>query len=115
MERVKILDQDNFSALVRVKAGLFKLKMYLIGEIVEVSPPKSLVVIIKLKSMCAIIQLSQRVIFLLSSVDEGNTEVTCQVVMEKIAPFFFTILLRWIRAMAEDTLHGIKAYLGQLS
>jgi hypothetical protein len=115
MERVKILGQNNFCALARLKVGLFKLKMGLIGEIVEVLPPKSLVVMIRLKSKGAIIQLSQKVLFFLTSIDEHNTEVLCQVALEEMGLCFFKILRGRIAATAEDTLRSVKIYLGQLS
>lgn len=116
MERVKVLDQDKFRALVRAKVGLFQLKMHLKGEMTEISPPQSLVVAIELRSRGGIIQLSQKVSFSLKAVDEGNTEVSYQVVLENIVPFFLQpFLRRKATAIAQDTLLGIRTYLEQLS
>lgn len=116
MERLNILDQNNFRAQLTVKVSLLKIKMYLKGEIIDVSRPQSLEVMINLKSRGAIIQLSQKVLFSLIAVNGGNTKVTCDVLMEKMVPLFSRILLgKAVTKTAKDTLQGIREYLEQLN
>lgn len=115
MENVVIPDENNFRALIRVKIGLFRLKLYLRGELGEVSSTESLIVTIGLKSRGSIIQLTQKVLFSLTSVDEDNTEITCQVLQESVTPSFLKIFLgREVSRTAKDTLQGIREYLRQI-
>ena len=115
LERIQIKDQDRFSALLRVKLALITLNMEVNAEMVDISPPHSLAVVLHMKGMGGMFRLNQKVIFALSSVNQGKTEVIAKATGENVGPLFRTILRRKAKSFAHDTFRGIEERLEQLA
>jgi len=115
LERIQIKDQDRFSALLRVKLGLITLSMDVSAELVDISPPQSLAVLLRMKGVWGMVALTQRVMFALRSVNHGKTEVISKATGEKVSPFLGIILIRKAKSFALDTFRKIEERLKQLA
>ena len=71
-------DERNFTALIRAKVGFISLPMHLKGEIADITPPQTLVTVLKVTGLRGMIRLSQKVTYTLNSVDTGKPEVSCK-------------------------------------
>jgi len=115
LERIQIRDQDRFGALLRVKVGFITLNMDVSGEMVDLSPPQSLAIVLYLKGMWGMFRLNQRVIFALSSVNHGKTAVTSKALGEKLGFLFRIIFMRKAKSFAHDIFRSIEERLKQLA
>jgi carbon monoxide dehydrogenase subunit G len=115
LERIQIKDQDRFSALFTVKLGLITLSMDVNAEIVDISPPQSLAVVLRMKGVGGMFRLNQRVIFALSSVNHGKTAVTSKALGEKLGFLFRIMFMRKAKSFAHDIFRSIEERLEQLA
>jgi len=114
MERIEVIDENNFTAVLKVKVSFIVVNMYLIGEFVDLTPPKYLGVRLKGKSLGGMLQLNQMVSIALATVDEGKTEVVCKATMEGVGTLMRMFLLWQARRTAGDIFKGIETRLKQL-
>lgn len=114
MERMEIIDENNFSAVLRVKMNFIVVNMHLTGEFVNSSPPQLLGVRLRGKSLGGLVQVNQMVSIVLAIVDKGKTEVVCQATMEGLSTLMRMLLLWQARRVAGDIFEGIERRLKQL-
>lgn len=115
MEQIEFIDEENFTAKVRLKLALVSLSVPLKGKILEASPIERLVVALQERVAGGIIELKQKTAFTLLPESEGRTKVVCKAVTE-----MSTAVLRWallwkVRSVAEKGLVGIEEQLKKLS
>ena len=115
LERIEIIDENNFRAVLRVKLGFIGLIAHLRGEMTEISPPRFLAVVLKMRLIGGTLQLGQRVTFALTAVDEGKTEVVCKALAQGIVILFRWPLLGKAQDFAGETLSRIEERLQQLA
>ena len=115
VERMEIIDENNWQALLRVKLGFITLNMNLTGEMVDVSPPESLGVNLKARSKVRVLQLNQKITINFTQVDETKTEVTCKAIAEGVGTLFRLFLLGRTRGFAKSTFDIIEERLKYLA
>jgi len=115
LERVNVVDERNFRAVLRVKVGFVDLTARLRGEMTEISPPQFLAVVLKMRLMGGALRLGQKVTFTLTAVDEGKTEVECKAVAEGMATVFRWPLLKKAQDFAGETFDRIEERLHKLA
>lgn len=115
LERIQIKDQDRFSALLRVTLGLITLNMDVNAEMVDISPPQSLAVVLHMKGVGGMVRLNQKVMFALSPVHQNKTEVSSTAMGERAGPVFRIIFMRRAKSFAHDIFRSIEERLRQLA
>ena len=115
LERVNIVDENNFRAMLKVKLGFIGLTGRLKGEMIDVTPPQFLAVVLGVRFLGGLLQLGQKVTFTLTPVNEGKTEVVCRALVEGMGTLFKWLLLRKARDFAGETFDSIEARLQQLA
>ena len=113
LERMKPKSASQVVALLRVRIGPIRLPMDVLVDIVDISPPESLVTIIKARGMREIIWLDQRCTFTLTPISEGKTEVSCKMAEEGMSILLRMFLLPTVRNFARDTFHNLEELLRQ--
>ena len=115
LERVNVIDERNFRAILRVKLGFISLTARLKGEMADISPPGFLAVVLRVRFLRGMLQLGQKVTFRLTAVDEGKTEVVCRAQAEGMGTLFRWLLLGKAREFAGETLSRIEERLQQVA
>jgi len=107
-ERIKPLSEKSVRALLKVKMGFISLPMNVMVEIVEATPPESLVTVLEARGMGGIIWLKQRATFKLASAGEAKTEVACKIALEDMGAIVKIFLLRKVKTFARDSFTGLE-------
>ena len=115
VERLEIIDENNWQALLRVKLGFIVLNMNLTGEMVDTSPPDTLGVRLRAKSKGGVLQLNQKVTVKFTVIDEAKTEVFCKAIAEGVGPLFRLFLLGRARSFAGGIFDSIEERLKYLA
>lgn len=115
MEKVEILDESNFRALLRMKVSLAELSMKLRGEIVDMSPPDFFAVKLALEGPGGLFRMDQKVTMVLTSVERGRTVVACKATAERMGILFRKLLLGQARRFARSTFEAIEKRLQDLA
>ena len=115
MERMEIIDENNFRAELKAKAFDIPLTLYLRGEMFDISPPEALKVKLTVKSKWNLIKVVQRVTFSLNSLGEEKVRIVCQAVAEDLDPFIRWILLGQVKTLAKQIFDSIEERLKQLA
>ncbi len=108
MEKVTIIDENNFNAELKTKAFGIPLTMYLRGEMTNTSPPTFLSVKLNAKSKWNLISLTQQINFTLDDAGEGKTKITCQAMAEDLNPLFRLVLLGQVKSQAKQIFASIE-------
>lgn len=112
-ERIEILSDRSFRALLRIKMGFISLPMNVEMSIMSVSPPESLVTVLKTKGMLGMVWLNQKATFRLTMIEDGKTEVACKTVEEGMATLLRVFLLWKVKSFAEDAFKSLEERLRQ--
>ncbi len=112
-ERMQLVDEKKFCAVLPIKIGFVALPMNVKIEIVDMSPPEVLETILKAKSLAGVIWLNQRATFTLQATDEGKTEVACRIVVEEMATLLRVVCLWKVKRFVADTFKEIEGRLKQ--
>lgn len=115
MEKVEILDDSNFRALLRMKVSLAELSIKLRGEMVDMSPPDSFAVKLALEGPGGLFRMNQKVTLALTSVEKGRTAVACKATAERMGILFRGLLLGQARRFARSTFESIEKRLQDLA
>ena len=107
-ERIKPLSEKSVRALLKVRMGFISLPMDVEVEIVEASPPETMVTVLKARGMGGIIWLKQRATFTLVPVGDDKTEVSCKIGLEGMSIIVRTFLLRLVKSFALDSFTGLE-------
>jgi hypothetical protein len=113
LEKVEIIDENNFRAELRTKAFGIPLTWYLRGEMIDISPPKALSVKLNTKSKWDLITLVQIITFSLNSAWEGKAMMVCQAVAEDLSLLIRWLLLGQVKNLAKQIFDSIEEHLKQ--
>lgn len=110
-ERMRPQSEKSVRALLRVGVGFISLPMDVEVEVVNTSPPESMVTVLKSKGMGGIVWINQRATFTLTPVSEGKTEVACKIEEDGMGIMVRLFLLWRVRTVAQDAFKGLNARL----
>ena len=112
-ERMEVLSEKNFRALLRIKMGFISLPMKVNIEIADISAPESLVTVIKAKGIRGLVWLNLKSTFRLTKIGEGKTEIACELEEEEMAPLLRMFFLPKVKSFAGDAFKSFEERLRQ--
>ena len=112
-ERMEVLSEKNFRALLRIKVGFISMPMKVNMEIVSIAAPESLVTVIKAKGIRGMIWLDQKSTFKLTKIGENKTEIACELEEEGMSPILRMFLLPMVKSFAKDAFNKFEERLRQ--
>ncbi len=115
MERMEILDENNFRALLITRVMGVHITLKLKGEMVDVEPPDSFAVKLFLEGPGGIFKASQKVSFAMTPSEETKTRVACKAVIEDVGVLPGLLLTRQARSFARSTFESIEKRLKELA
>jgi carbon monoxide dehydrogenase subunit G len=115
MERMEILDENNFRALLRVKMMGSEWVLKLKGEMVDISPPESFSVRLLLEGLGGLVKADQRVALVMTPVENGKTAVACRAATEGMGFLQRALLMGQARSFARQTFEAIEKRLKELA
>jgi carbon monoxide dehydrogenase subunit G len=108
LEQVNPLNLTKITALLRVKIGFISLPMNVEVEIMDMSPPASMSILINARGMMGLVWLNQKSDLVLAPVGENATEVNGKVNVEGMSIFLRLFLLPAIKKFARDTFYSLE-------
>jgi hypothetical protein len=109
LESMQLIDENNFTALLRVPILSTSIAMRLRGQIVaDSSHPGSLSVLLIARKARGLIRLDQKVTLATMPAGEGKTEVVCESIAQGMSIAFRVFLLGKAKRMARSTLESIE-------
>ena len=117
LEKMEIIDENNFRAELKAKAFGIPLTWYLRGEMIDISPPQALSVKLIAKSKWNMITVVQKITFHLHSVGEGKSTMGCVAVAEAedLPPLIRWVFLGQVKSLAQQIFDSIEDRLKQLA
>ena len=115
LERMEILDDNNWQALLRIKLGFVVLNMNLKGEMVDMSPPDSLGVRLNAKSKWGILHMNQKVAIAFTTIDKDKTEVAGKAVSEDMGIILRLFTMWRAKSFAASIFNNIEDRLKYLT
>ena len=115
LEKMEIIDENNFRAELKAKVFGLPLTWYLRGEMTDISPPQSLSVKLAARSKWNLIAVVQKITFTLNSTGEGRSAMTCVAVAEDLAPLIRWVFLSQVKSLAQQIFDSIEDRLKQLA
>ncbi len=113
LEKMEIIDENNFRAELKAKAFGLPLTWHLRGEMIDITPPTSLSVQLTAKSKWELITVLQKITFRLDAAGEGQTTLTCQAVAENLPPLMRWVMLGEVKKLAQQIFDTIEERLKQ--
>ena len=114
LEKMEIIDENNFRAELKAKAFGLPLTWHLRGEMIDISPPASLSVKLIAKSKWDLITVVQKITFSLEAVGEGETTLTCRAMAEDLPPLMRWAMLGEVKKLTQQIFDTIEERLKQL-
>jgi carbon monoxide dehydrogenase subunit G len=114
MENLEILDENNFRAVLRMKALGIPLSLKLKGEMMDVSPPDSFSVRLFLEAPAGLFKADQKVAFAMTLLKSGKTSVACKATVEDLGFLPRLLLAGQARSFANATFESIEKRLKEL-
>ncbi len=114
LEKMEIIDENNFRAELKAKAFGLPLTWHLRGEMIDITPPASLSVQLTAKSKGDLITVVQKITFSLDAAGEERTTLTCQAVAVDLPPLMRWVMLGEVRKLAQQIFDTIEERLKQL-
>ena len=114
LEKMEIIDENNFRAELKAKAFGLPLTWHLRGEMIDITPPTSLSVQLTAKSKGDLITVVQKITFSLDAVGEGETTLICRAVAEDLPPLMRWAMLGEVKKLAQQIFDTIEERLKQL-
>ncbi|MFC2005903.1 hypothetical protein ACFLVG_02965 [Chloroflexota bacterium] len=115
LEKMEVMDENNFRAELKARTFGIPLIMRLRGETTDISPPEALSVRLIAKSKWDLITLVQRITFTLNSAGEEKVTLVCKAVAEELSPILRWFFLWPVKSLARQTLESIEERLKQLA
>ncbi|MBN1228035.1 MAG: hypothetical protein JXA79_13670 [Deltaproteobacteria bacterium] len=113
LERMKPVSVKLVHALLRVKVGFITFPMNLTVEVIDMMPNDSLVTSITVQAPGKLFCLKQKCTFKLTSHENNRTEITCQMLVEKMGIVKKIFLLPEIRKFSQNTFNNLEDLLKQ--
>ena len=114
LEKMEIIDENNFRAELKAKAFGLPLTWHLRGEMIDISPPTSLSVQLTAKSKWDLIMVGQKITFSLDAAGEERTTLTCRAVAVDLPPLIRWVMLGEVKKLAQQIFDTIEERLKQL-
>ena len=114
LEKMEIIDENNFRAELKAKAFGFPLTWHLKGEMTDIYPPETLSVRLTAKSKGSLITVVQKITFSLDDAGEGQTTMVCRAVAENLAPYLRWVFLGQVKTLAQQIFDSMAERLKQL-
>ncbi len=111
LEKMDIVDETTFRAVLRWRWAFIKLPLNLKVKLVDISPPSSLGSLIRVKK--GMIDMVIKVSFTLTPVNEGKTEVVCTALDEGERNVPGWLMRGQQRSFAEEMFDSIRERLAQ--
>jgi carbon monoxide dehydrogenase subunit G len=115
MERMEILDENNFRSLLITRVMGAQVTLKLKGEMVDVEPPDSFSVKLFLEGPGGMFKADQKVSFAMTPIDATKTRVACKAVMEQMGLLPGLLLTSQARSFARSTFEAIEKRLKELA
>ncbi len=115
LEKMEIIDENNFRAELKTTAAGIPLTWHLRGEIVDISPPQTLGVKLAARSKWNLITIAQKITFILNSAGESKATMICRAVAEDLPAFIRWALLGEVKRLAGQIFDSIEEGLKQLA
>ena len=108
LERMKVIDENNFRAALKTRVFSIPLSMYLRGEMTDISPPTYLSVELSACSKWNLISLIQKINFTLDNAGDEKTKIACQAFAVNLNPLFRWLLLGHVKSQAKQIFASIE-------
>jgi carbon monoxide dehydrogenase subunit G len=115
LERMEILDENNFRGLLRIRVLGFQVTLKLKGEILDVEPPDSFSAKLFLEGPGGMFEAGQKVAFTMTPIGAEKTRVVCKAVIEEIGFLPGLLVKGQARRFARSTFEAIEKRLKQLA
>ena len=112
-EKCYIQSDTEFSAVLRMRMAFIAVPMQVNIKIVEMTPPETMVTVLKAKGMGGLAWINQKSTFNLTQVDENKTEVTCRIEAEDMARLLRWFFLPRVKSFARDAYQNLEERLKQ--
>jgi carbon monoxide dehydrogenase subunit G len=115
MENLEILDENNFRAILRMKASGIPLSLKLRGEMTDISPPESFAVNLFLEAPGGLFKADQKVAFAMAPAKNGKTSVSCTATIQNLGFLHRFFLVGQAQSFANSTFEAIEKRLKELA
>jgi carbon monoxide dehydrogenase subunit G len=116
LERMKLIDESNFRAVMKVKVAFITIPMQLLGHISGGGYDTGILIVsLKAKGMKGLVKLNQRVKFTITVLNDNEIEVGCQSIAEGLGFLSRLLLLGMVKKMGKDILVRIEKRLKQIA
>jgi uncharacterized protein YndB with AHSA1/START domain len=115
LEKMEIIDENNFRAELKAKAFGIPLTWHLRGEVIDISPPQALSIKLIARSKWTLIPVVQKITFTLNSMGEGKSGMVCVAVAEDLTPLIRWVFLGQVKSLAQQIFDSIEERLKQLA
>jgi carbon monoxide dehydrogenase subunit G len=115
MEKMEILDENNFRAVLRVRMMGAAWPLKLKGEMTDISPPESFSVKLFLEGAGGLVRAGQKVSIAMTPAEAGKTAVSCRATLEEMGFLPRTLFSGQARGFARSTFEAIEKRLKELT
>ena len=115
LEKMEIIDENNFRAELKAKAFGLPLVFSLRGEMIDISPPSALTVKLSTASKWNLVTLVQRIAFQVEPGSDGGATMICRAAAEDLSPLIRWVLLGQVKSMAAEIFDSMERGLKQLA
>ena len=115
LEKMEIIDENNFRAELKAKAFGLPLVFSLRGELIDIFPPSALTVKLSTASKWNLVTLVQKIAFRVDPEDDGRATMMCRAVAEDLSPLIRFVLLGQVKHMAGEIFDSMERGLKELA
>ncbi len=115
LEKMEILDENNFQGVLRIRVLGLQIMLKLKGEMLDVQPPDSFSVKLLMEGPGRIFKAEQRVDFTMTPIEATRTRVLCKAVIDEIGFLPGLLLKGQARSFARFTFEAIDKRLKELA
>ena len=109
LEKFKARDDRNFKAVMLVKMLFVTVPMQIKGEMVNITPPETMDVLLDVEGFGGTIKLKQTIQFRLTQMDNEKTKLVCSVLLNNIG--FMIVFKPIMKIVANRILNNIEKLL----
>ena len=115
LERMEILDENNFRGVLRIRVLGLQITLKLKGRMLDVEPPDSFSVKLLLEGPGGMFKADQKVAFTMTPIEAEKTRVVCKAVIDEIGFLPGLLLKGQARSFARSTFEAIDKRLQELA
>lgn len=110
LERMQIMDENNFAGIVKVRMGFIRLPLHLKIQLADVASPSSLIAKVIAKTKPAMLTITEETKIVLTPINDNQTEVVAKASVGEMGPLLRPLLFWKVRSFAQDVLGSIRKY-----